>query len=54
MATVTLNPSGKKLDLGTDKSLLEALVEEGIYIKSSCGGHASCSDCIVICLHSLT
>lgn len=47
MATVTLKPSGKKIEIATDKSLLEALTEQGIYIKSSCGGHASCSDCII-------
>jgi ferredoxin len=27
--------------------LLKALKEKGVYIKSSCGGCASCSDCIV-------
>ncbi len=28
-------------------SLLEVFQENQIYIKSSCGGHASCSECIV-------
>lgn len=28
-------------------TLLEVLKNNGHYIKSSCGGHASCSDCIV-------
>ena len=30
-----------------DESLLEALRKNGIRIRSSCGGHATCSDCIV-------
>lgn len=44
---VTVMPSDRTVEIGGDKNLLEALKEHGIYIKSSCGGHASCSDCIV-------
>jgi 2Fe-2S ferredoxin len=39
--------NGEKLQVSEDKSLLEALREAGIYIKSSCGGVASCSDCLI-------
>lgn len=35
------------IQMGGDTNLLVALREEGIYIKSSCGGYASCSDCMV-------
>lgn len=44
---VTLSPSEKVIKVDEQTNLLEALRNVGIYIKSSCGGHASCSDCIV-------
>lgn len=43
---VTLKPSGQVIEVDSSKSLLESLREQDIYIKSSCGGVASCSDCI--------
>lgn len=46
MYKVTLKPSNQVVEIDGDKNLLEALKEKGIYIKSSCGGVASCSDCI--------
>jgi ferredoxin len=46
MYKVTLKPSNQVVEIEGDKNLLEALKEKGIYIKSSCGGVASCSDCI--------
>ncbi|MBT7610959.1 MAG: (2Fe-2S)-binding protein [Bacteriovoracaceae bacterium] len=30
-----------------EQNLLSALLDEKIYVKSSCGGHASCSDCMI-------
>lgn len=36
----------KKIEL-KNESLLELLRNEGVDIKSSCGGHATCSDCVV-------
>lgn len=42
---VMLKPSGQELEIDEDKSILEALKEKGVYIKSSCGGVASCTDC---------
>lgn len=47
MYTATLVPSGEKIVLNEKKSLLENLKDNGHYVKSSCGGHASCTDCIV-------
>ena len=40
-------PHQKVLEVSEDTPLLQALLKEKIYIKSSCGGHASCSDCVV-------
>lgn len=44
---VTLKPSGEVVEVEEGKNLLVALREQNIYIKSSCGGHASCTDCII-------
>jgi len=44
---VTLRPSGEVVEVEEGKNLLVALREQNIYIKSSCGGHASCTDCII-------
>lgn len=44
---VTLLPKGDIVDIEEGKDLLSALTEKGHYIKSSCGGNASCSDCII-------
>lgn len=44
---VTLKPSGEIVEVEEGKNLLVALREQNIYIKSSCGGHATCTDCII-------
>jgi ferredoxin len=44
---VTLKPEGSVVQIEEGKNLLLALREQNIYIKSSCGGHATCTDCIV-------
>ena len=45
---ITLWPSGEVLE-GNDKdSLLKQLVDAGKKIKSSCGGHATCGDCVIL------
>ncbi len=44
---VTLKPSGQVVEINEGENLLKALREHDCYIKSSCGGHATCSDCIV-------
>ncbi len=43
---VTLS-NGEVLKVDEETSLLQALREAGIYVKSSCGGVASCSDCLI-------
>jgi ferredoxin len=45
---VTLWPSGETLELNSEDTLLNQLKKAGKKIKSSCGGCATCSDCIVI------
>ena len=44
---VTIEPSGQTFKVDADTDILNLLRDHDIYIKSSCGGHASCSDCIV-------
>ena len=44
---VTLKPEGTIVEVEEGKNLLEALRAQDCYIKSSCGGVASCSDCII-------
>lgn len=39
--------NGQTLEVSEEQNLLEAAREAGVYIKSGCGGHASCSDCLV-------
>ena len=47
MNKLTIYPQEISINVKEDQNLLEALRDEGIYIKSSCGGHASCNDCVV-------
>ena len=44
---VTLKPEGIVVEIEEGKNLLEALRASDVYIKSSCGGHATCTDCII-------
>ncbi|MBT3982831.1 MAG: (2Fe-2S)-binding protein [Bacteriovoracaceae bacterium] len=44
---VTLLPSQQTVYVSEGQPLLDVLKEAGVYIKSNCGGVASCSDCIV-------
>lgn len=47
MPKCTLRPSGEQVEVSEGLNLLEALRAQDIYIKSSCGGHATCSDCVI-------
>lgn len=47
MHKVTLLPKCQVVEVDGDKPLLTELRRLNVYIKSSCGGVASCSDCIV-------
>lgn len=44
---VTLKPSGNIVEVEEGVNLLTALRENDTYIKSGCGGHATCTDCII-------
>ena len=47
--TVILDTQGNKqtVEVSSAECLLQALTRQKLYIKSSCGGVASCSDCII-------
>lgn len=44
---LTIQGSEESLEVTSEMDLLSALREQDIYIKSGCGGHASCSDCLI-------
>jgi ferredoxin len=44
----TLWPSGEVLNLNGEETLLAQLKKAGKKIKSSCGGCATCSDCMIV------
>lgn len=44
---VKITPQGVELNVAEGEDLLTALRKADIYVKSSCGGHASCSDCLI-------
>lgn len=44
----TLWPSGEVLDLNGEETLLQQLKKSGKKIKSSCGGCATCGDCVIV------
>ena len=48
MPQVTLWPAGEVLEVNSHESLLAQLTKAGKKIKSSCGGHATCGDCVLI------
>ncbi|MBL7665704.1 MAG: (2Fe-2S)-binding protein [Bacteriovoracaceae bacterium] len=48
MPKVTVWPVEKVLEVEAGSKLMTVLKEGGFYIKSSCGGCASCSDCVVV------
>jgi len=45
--TVKILPLQTTLQVDEDTNLLTAFREAGIYVKSSCGGHATCGDCLI-------
>lgn len=47
MPKIKIFPQNIELDVDEGASLLSSLRKNGLYIKSSCGGVASCSDCII-------
>ena len=47
MSKINIRPTGESLEITKDQTLLDCLRENNVYVKSSCGGVASCSDCII-------
>ena len=47
MPNITIDSTGEVFEVDSDTDLLTILREKNLYIKSSCGGHASCSDCVM-------
>jgi len=47
MNQIKLLPSGKIVQAKSGENLREALIQNGFEIKSSCGGCASCGDCVL-------
>jgi len=47
MPKLTLHPSGQVLEINENLNVLDRLREEEIYVRSSCGGTGSCSDCMI-------
>jgi len=47
MIKVTLDKLHKSFEINEDESLLSLLKRQGFDIKSSCGGCASCGDCVI-------
>ncbi|HXH30228.1 MAG TPA: 2Fe-2S iron-sulfur cluster-binding protein [Bacteriovoracaceae bacterium] len=48
LSKCTLWPSGEVLELNNEESLLTQLKKAGKKIKSSCGGCATCTDCMIV------
>lgn len=44
---LTVKESGKTIEVDEGMDLLTVFREAGEYVKSSCGGHASCTDCLI-------
>jgi ferredoxin len=49
--SVFVRPQEKQISIKEDMRLMTALVQAGFKIKSTCGGKASCTDCIVKVVH---
>lgn len=47
MPKLILRPSGQVIEISEDQNVLDCLRAEEIYIRSSCGGGASCGDCMI-------
>ncbi|MBW2063063.1 MAG: DUF4445 domain-containing protein [Deltaproteobacteria bacterium] len=50
--TIHITPQGESLEAAAGQSLLEALAENGIFLRSDCGGKGACGKCVVKILDS--
>lgn len=48
MHKITVNPGNKIIEVNDQANLRDALISNGVEVKSTCGGCASCADCVVI------
>ncbi len=48
MAQITVLPSGQSIEVTDKSNLRDSLLAAGLPIKSTCGGCASCGQCVVI------
>lgn len=47
MVDIIVKPENTSISVDESDSLLDSLRKKNIYIKSSCGGNASCGDCVI-------
>lgn len=47
MPKVNVLPDNAVYDVKEGQNLLKVLLEQKVRIRSSCGGHGSCSDCVI-------
>jgi uncharacterized 2Fe-2S/4Fe-4S cluster protein (DUF4445 family) len=45
--TINLLPHGRQIDARAERSLMEALMDQSIFLRSDCGGKGSCGKCRV-------
>ena len=45
--TVYIEPDGRRIDVPTGQSLMEALTHAGLFLRADCGGKGSCGKCRV-------
>jgi Na+-transporting NADH:ubiquinone oxidoreductase subunit NqrF len=48
MPKITILPIDTEVEVTAGSNLRTALIENGVVVKSPCGGHASCSQCIIV------
>lgn len=48
MPKLTILPLDKEIIIEKGSNLRRSLMDNGISVKSTCGGHASCGDCVVV------
>ena len=47
MPKILINPINKEINVESGANLRSSLIDNGIAVKSTCGGSASCAECIV-------
>ena len=47
MPKLTVQPQNLTFDIPTDENVMDFLRTKELYVRSSCGGNGSCSDCLI-------